>query len=204
MNEKAPFPFDDEAQLVMQSYMRDAQRKLEVLRENYVDPRNVHHFCHGTSWQSHNSYAPDRVSQLQTQSHESYVRFEDVSMGKLPIIAESLNALVNSLIEGFGSTFITTISQVCEENERVVHTVGDAGERYIAALESVEFSVGRDGNVHQPQVMVGSDTMKQLLADPSMQSPQLHARLDALNARKSAEALQRESARKAKFVKEEN
>ncbi|MBX8590064.1 hypothetical protein K5D56_11835 [Pseudomonas cichorii] len=201
MNEKIPFPYDNESRVVMRSFMRDAQEKVEALRETYVDSRNVHSFSHGTSWQSHNSYAPDHVSHLQTQSHESRVSFEDVLMGKLEVIPESLTSLVNSMMDGFGKSFLQTISQVCEENDRVVSTSGSLGEQLIAALEAVEFSVDRDGSIQKPQMMVGSEIMKKILHDSPMLSPELQAKAQTITELKSAQAMEREVARKAKFVK---
>lgn len=201
MNEKAPFPFDDESRMVMRSFMRDALEKLEVLRETYVDARNVHSFSHGTSWQSHNSYAPDRVSHLQTQSHDSQIPFEDVLMGRLEVIPESLTSLVDSMMDGFGRSFFQTLSQVCEENDRVIPTAGSLGEQFIAALDSVEFSVGRDGSIQKPQMMVGTEVMNRIRHDPSLRSAELQAKAQMITELKSAQALEREAARKAKFVK---
>lgn len=204
MEGKTPFPFEKESQIVMRSFTLDAQKKFAALRKIYVDSKNVHSFNHGTSWQSHNSYAPDRVSQLQSQSHESRIAFEDILIGKLQIIPKSLNSLVESLMDGFGQSFLNTISQVCEENDRVVRSAGSLGEQILAALDSVEFSVGRDGTVQVPQLIVGADIMKQILSESSLHSSELQAKADAITELKSTQALEREYARKAKFFKGAN
>lgn len=203
MERKAPFPFDDEARTVMRSYMRDVQTRLEARRNAFVDSKNVHHFSHGTSWQSHNSYDPDRRSELQTQSHEASVLHEDVIIGRLEIISESMHKIVTSLIEGFERTFISTLSDVCEENDRVLRSEGSIADRYLEALDSVDFSVGRDGTVQVPHMIAGGEDVGQLVRASLLQSPDLQARFKLITALKSEQALERESSRKAKFVKEE-
>ena len=203
MDQKKPFPFTDQAQTVMDSYLRDVGEEFASIRGTYVDNRNVHRFSHGTAWQSHNSYAPDRVSNLQTQSYDSYLRFEDLATGRLEVITETKAALVSSMFEGFSRSFFQTISQICEENDRVIPNSKSRAEQLVAAIESVEFSVDREGTVHLPQIMLGTQAMKDFEADSSLRTPELEARMQVIKTLKTAQALEREAARKAKFVKGE-
>lgn len=199
---KHPFPFDIEAENVMDAYMHEAGEKVHAEQGRHVSAQNFQSFNHGASWQSHHSYAPDRVDNLKTLTHETKLDLEDIALGRLGIIESSQSALVRSMADGFAKSLYEMISDVCEENGNVVRGTGSLGEQLLEALESIEFMVDRDGNVSRPEIRVGSGMIERFKTDPSLHSPELQARADAITALKTSQALEKEAARKSKFRKE--
>lgn len=199
--EKQPFPFDAEASAVMNTFMRDAGERFRLAQESYVSNQNVHGFSHGRAWQSHHSYDPDRVDQMKTISHKTELNISDIVLGRLDVIERMLAEITDSMAQSFAASFYQMISDTCEEHGSVVAAGGSLGEQLLQALESIEFTVDRYGNVSLPEFRVGSAMAERMKSDDSLNSPEFQARAAAIRASKSAQALEKEAARKAKFRK---
>jgi hypothetical protein len=68
-------------------------------------------------------------------------------------------------------------------------------------LEKIEFSANKAGEVTLPEIHLGTDTFNQFTRAMQESTQAYKAMVEDIKARKVAEALERESARKAKFVR---
>jgi hypothetical protein len=68
-------------------------------------------------------------------------------------------------------------------------------------LEKIELGVDKDGTVSMPQLHVSPEFGNRMMAALENTSQDYQDRVEALKARKTAEALARETERKAKFVR---
>nr|WP_312972992.1 hypothetical protein [Pseudomonas sp.] len=202
MKRSQPFPFDAQAEAVMTAFGQDARERMRAEQSRIAGSGRVQSFNHGRAWQSHHSYDPDRVDEVQTLEHMVVVDTADVLLGRLGLIESAAAELTNGMAKGFAKMFYELLSDTCEEHGNVVQGGGTLGEQMLEALESIEFSVGRDGKVVLPEFRVGSDIARQLGTDPSVNSPKLDARAQEIMKLKSAQALEKEAARKAKFHRE--
>ncbi|WPO97519.1 hypothetical protein SFA35_12610 [Pseudomonas sp. HR96] len=201
MRDKAhPFPFDAQADLVMKAFMKATGEKLELERKKLGGGDEVQRFSHGGSWQSHHSYAPDRVDQMQTIEHETRLRFEDIMEGRLDVIERTVDEISNGMANSFAKAFYQMISDTCEESGNVIDgSTGSLGEQMLKAIEQVEYSVGRDGQVSLPEFRMPPSLANRVHSDPSLQEPELLARVDEVTKLKTAQALSKEATRKSKF-----
>ncbi|OSN64411.1 hypothetical protein BV349_03825 [Pseudomonas syringae pv. actinidiae] len=201
MSDKAhPFPFDAQADLVMKAFMKATGEKLELERKKLGGGDEVQRFSHGGSWQSHHSYAPDRVDQMQTIEHETRLRFEDIMEGRLDVIERTVDEISNGMANSFAKAFYQVISDTCEESGNVIDgSTGSLGEQMLKAIERVAYSVGRDGQVSLPEFRMHPSLAYSLHSDPSLQEPELLARVDEVTKLKTAQALSEEATRKSKF-----
>lgn len=195
-----PFPFDPQAERVMKAFMQVTGEKLSRAQREVGGGDDVQRFNHGGSWQSHNSHDPDRVDQMQTIAHETRLRFEDILEGRLDVIERTVDEISNSMADSFAKAFYQTLSNTCEEHGNVVDgSSGSLAEQMLKAIEQVEFSVDRDGQVSLPEFRMHPSVAKRLHSDPSLQDPALLARIEEVKKLKTAKALAAEAARKAKF-----
>lgn len=202
MKRSHPFPFDAQAEAVMAAFGQDAGQRMREEQSRIGGSGRVQVFSHGRSWQSHHSYDPDRVDEVQTLEHMMVVDTADILLGRLSLIESTAAELTNGMAAGFAKVFYKMLSDTCEEHGNVVQGGATLGAQMLAALESIEFSVGRDGQVVLPEFRVGSGIAKLLDTDPSSRSPELEARAEEIMRLKSAQALEKEKARKAKFRRE--
>lgn len=202
MKRSHPFPFDAQVEAVMTVFGQDASERMRKEQSRIGGSGRVQIFSHGRSWQSHHSYDPDRVDEAQTLEHMMVVDIADVLLGRLSLIESTAAELTNGMAAGFAKAFYKMLSDTCEEHGNVVQGGVTLGEQLLEALESIEFSVGRDGQVVLPEFRVGSDIAKLLGTDSSLRSPELEARAEEIIRLKSAQALEKEKARKAKFRRE--
>ncbi|KAA8553763.1 hypothetical protein [Pseudomonas marginalis] len=195
-----PFPFDAQAELVMKAFMQVTGEKLSRAQREVGGGDDVQRFNHGGSWQSHNSYDPDRVDQMQTIAHQTRLRFEDILEGRLDVIERTVDEISNSMADSFAKAFYQMLSDTCEEHGNVVDaSAGSLAEQMLKAIEQVEYSVDRDGQVSLPEFRMHPSVAKRLHSDPSLQDPALLARIEEVKKLKTAKALAAEAARKAKF-----
>ena len=201
MKDKAhPFPFDAQAELVMKAFMSATGERLDQARRQVGGSDEVQRFSHGGSWQSHHSYAPDRVDQMQTIEHETKLRFEDIMEGRLDVIERTVDEISNSMADSFAKAFYQMISDTCEESGNIIDgSTGSLGEQMLKAIEQVEYSVDRDGQVSLPEFRMHPSVAKRLHSDPSLQEPALLARVEEIKKLKTAQALAEEAERKSKF-----
>lgn len=195
-----PFPFDAQAELVMKAFMKATGERLDQARRQVGGSDEVQRFSHGGSWQSHHSYAPDRVDQMQRIEHETRLCFEDIMEGRLDVIERTVDEISNSMADSFAKAFYQMISDTCEESGNVIDgSTGSLGEQMLKAIEQVEYLVDRDGQVSLPEFRMHPSLVKRLHSDPSLQEPALLARVEEVKKLKIAQALAEEAARKFKF-----
>ncbi|KHK66442.1 MULTISPECIES: hypothetical protein [Pseudomonas] len=195
-----PFPFDAQAELVMKAFMQATGEKLNRAQRQVGGGDDVQRFSHGGSWQSHHSYDPDRVDQMQTIEHETRLRFEEIMEGRLDVIERTVDEISNSMADSYAKAFYRMLSDTCEEHGNVIDgSAGTLGEQMLKAIETVEYSVDRDGQVSLPEFRMHPSLAKRLHSDPSLHEPQLLARVEEVKKIKITQALAAEAARKAKF-----
>ncbi|MCT8951462.1 hypothetical protein MN546_03205 [Pseudomonas lundensis] len=201
MRDKAhPFPFYTEAKLVMEAFMKATGERLDQARRQVGGGDNVQRFSHGGSWQSHHSYAPDRVDQMQTIEHETRLRVEDIMEGQLQVIERTAEEISSSMADSYAKAFYQMLSDTCEESGNFIDgSAGSLGEQILKAIEQVEYSVDRNGQVSLPEFRMHPDLAKHLHSDPSLRDPVLLAKAEEIKALKTAQALAGEAARKSKF-----
>lgn len=201
MRDKAhPFPFDTQAGLVMKAFREETWERLDQARRQVGGGDNVQRFSHGGSWQSHHSYAPDRVDRMQTLEHETRLRLEDIMDGRLEVIENTVEDISRSMAASYAKAFYQMLSDTCEESGNVIDgSTGSLGEQMLKAIEQVEYSVDRDGQVSLPEFRMHPTLAKRLHSDPSLQDPVLLARAEEIKQLKIAQALAEEASRKSKF-----
>jgi hypothetical protein len=197
-----PFPFDSEARLVMQAFGQEVLKQLRKSQHAYVDPRNVQRFLHGRSWQSHQSYDPDQVSELERHQHQMNIKFDDIMLRRLELIESTLNELSSEMAEAFIRSLYSTVSEACDKYGNVVSAGKEPARAYIEMLEKIQFGVDRNGSVSIPQIHAGTAAIDAFRRDKTMNSIEFEEKVSKITEMKSAEALERKAARKAKFTKE--
>lgn len=201
MKHRHAFPFDVEANHVMQAFGNEVKALLRLNQEAFVDPQNIQRFRHGRTWQSHQSYAPDRVSELNSHEHKVGIRIDDIILGRVAIIQKEITNLAIAMSESFARAMFSTISETCETHGNVVHGGDGPAKAFIDMLEKIEFGVDRNGQVSLPQVFGGPGLNEKFTRDTTMNTAEYKALIDEIIERKSKDALLREAARKEKFSK---
>ncbi|CAN7412686.1 hypothetical protein LJR232_002499 [Aquipseudomonas alcaligenes] len=196
-----PFPFDVEANHVMQAFGREVKALLRLEQETFVDPNNIQRFQHGSAWQSHQSHNPDQVSKLSSHEHRIDIKFEDIVLGRISIVQEKIRELATAMSDSFTATMITTLSETCETHGNVVHGGQGPAKAFMDMLEKVEFGVNRNGEVSLPQILGGVGLSEIITSDKTMNSEEYITKINKITEQKSKEALQKEVSRKAKFLK---
>lgn len=167
----------------------------------FMNLDNAQRVRHGGEFQSPaNPQAVESGLKQHTATLET--KFDDVVNNKLGLITRSLESVSEQMQKQFAEMFYATLSDACEQTGNVVdaQAEGSHQEAFAAILEKIELVADREGNVEMPQMHVSPETGDRLIESFREVSPEYEARVNAIKARKIAEAVQREVERKAKFV----
>ncbi len=195
------FPYDAEAAMFNDAVTRALVGLQKQIVAEYLPPQNTQRFRHGRAWRTPaNSEALD--GQFQTHSAILETRFDDIIKNDLAVIERNFNQVRETMHKQFAEMFYSTVTAACNQSGNIVdaQAAGSLEEAFMAALEKIEFGIDKDGTVHIPEVHVSPGLGDRMLAALESTSQEYQDRIEALKARKTAEALARETERKAKFV----
>jgi hypothetical protein len=198
---RAYFSYAQGAQAFNTAFTRAIVQIHKRAMAQYLLPENTQRFRHGGAWRDAGN--PEAFVG-QPQMHSAYLetRFDDIVDNNLEVIERSLRSITESLHQQFAKMIYSNISAVCEASGNTVDTKaeGSIEAAFIAMLEKIEFAVDRDGNISMPEFHVSPETGQKMLDALKNAPPGYQERVEALKARKTAEALAREAERRAKFV----
>jgi len=168
----------------------------------YLNPENTHRFKHGGQW-AHPA-APDVLpGDMKAHSAQTEVSFDKLVNHDLTVIDKVLRQLSESIERQFTQMMYSTVSAAAESVGNTVDakTAGSPHEAIAQMLEKVEFSSDKFGNVTPPTIHAGPETVQAMLKSAADAPPEFRQRIEANKARKTAEAVEREVQRKARFVR---
>jgi hypothetical protein len=175
----------------------------EVNRERLstvISSRNTHRFRHGGDW-SHPSSPDLSDGQLKKHGVEVVARFEELLRHDLGMLPRILQELSEGFHEQFMRSFYQTVNEACEKSGNSVSAKTQGLESaLLEMMEKIEFSVTEDGQVSMPQIHAAPDVVKKLIELENTGSAEFRGRVKAIQERKGKEALDRELARRARFV----
>jgi hypothetical protein len=168
----------------------------------YLSPENTHRFKHGGQW-AHPA-APDVLpGDMKAHSAQTEVSFDKLVNHDLTVIDQVLRQLAESMERQFAQMMYSTVSAAAESVGNTVDAkaAGSAHEAFAQMLEKIQFSADKFGNVTLPTIHLGPETLQTLQRSAADAPLEFHQRIEAIKARKRAEALEREVQRKARFVR---
>lgn len=176
------------------------QAKLAV--SQYTSDENTMRLRHGGEWQ--HPGAPEAVGTgMQPHSAVIATDFKELVDHDLGAIDRAAKQLVDSLGKQFAQMVYSTVAASCDQTGNVVDAKasGSLTEAFLKGIEKVEFSVDRNGQVRLPEVHLHPTAFAHMKAALETAPPEFAARMEAIKASKTADALKREEERKAKFVR---
>lgn len=194
------FEFKDESEAFNASLVQKIREIQGGFVRSHISDENMQRFRHGTAWTYRANEEVD-PGQLQTISSGWTVRYEQVIDGDLSIIESSLTSVAEDMRAQFMKMMYSTISEACDRVGNVVDgkQTGSIAASFVEMLRKIELSVGRDGQVHMPQIHVSPETGEKMIAELQAQPPEFEAEVERIKAEKIAAAHEREMLRKSKF-----
>lgn len=168
----------------------------------FVSPENAHHLRHGEDWR--HPGLPDAISGgVQQHTSEVVFKFQDVVNHDLGSIDRHVQKITEDMGRQFQQMMYATISAACDQTGNIVDAKAEGGplEGFAAMLEKIQFGADKHGKVSEPQIHMGPETLEKLREAEKSASPELLLRINAVRARKTAEAIEREAQRKARFLR---
>ncbi|MDD5390780.1 MAG: hypothetical protein PHD37_15680 [Gallionellaceae bacterium] len=178
-----------------------AKLQKEVVSK-YMSPENTHRFRHGGDW-SHPGVPEAIDGGMQTHSAVVETRFQDLIDNDLDAIDRSARHLIEEMHQQFVQMLYLTVTAACDQTGNTVdaQAEGSLPEAFIAMMEKIEFVADKNGNVTLPQIHANPETATRMMVELETAPSEYKERVEAIKARKTIEAIEREAERKAKFTR---
>ncbi|RDI97440.1 hypothetical protein DVT68_16990 [Dyella solisilvae] len=184
------------------AFAREVKERMDAVTGEIVSRDNVQHFRHGGAWQ--HPANPDAVDGgMKTHSALTQTSFDEIINHDLGSIERALNQVTESMTQGFFESLYSLVSDSCTSVGNVVSARDGVPvwELLYEVFEKIELSVDRDGEVHMPQLHVGSEDFSNFNEKLKAAPPEFHQRFRELQTRKVEEARIREANRRSKFTR---
>lgn len=190
----------------VENFNESLRRLLSTLQQStmakYINPENAQRIKHGAAFC--NPAAPQVYNGgLETHSTLFDIALESIAAHDVKVLERCFNSFQEDMEAQFASMIYSSLSKVCDQTGNVVDAKesGSLPLAFLEMLEKIEFSANKAGEVTLPEIHLGTDTFNQFTRAMQESTPAYKAMVEDIKARKVAEALERESARKAKFVR---
>jgi len=180
-------------------FLRDA---LKVRRSQLVPAENVQRFRHGDDW-SHPGLPNAYNAGMQQHSSEIVIKFDELVNHDLSTIPRYVGKLVEDLNAQFQRSMFATISATCDQSGNLVDASEAGGpiEGIAAMLEKIRFTADKHGKVQRPQIHMSPELIEKFREAQASAPPELLHRIQQLDELRTAEAIEEEIQRKARFVR---
>jgi len=195
------FAAPSKAKAIMQGFTRVAMEKHAEKSKHLVSPENRVRVRHGQAWISP-GLPEARSGGLRTHSAIQEVSFEDILNHNLTLIDRLSDELAESFARQMAEMVYSLVKEVCDGTGNVVAATPELPlhEHIYQALEKIEYTAGKNGEVQKPAFHIHPSNLDRFRAAANATTPELEARFAALDAQKQAQALAKESERRAKFL----
>jgi hypothetical protein len=168
----------------------------------YLRPESSQRFKHGRQW-VRPAVSDDLPTDMKVHSAQAEVPFDKIVNHDLTVIDQVLDQLAKSMERQFAQLLYSTVSAAAESVGNTVDAklAGSPYEAFAQMLEKVQFSADKFGKVSPPEIHLAPEAFQALQASFADAPPEIHQRIEAIRARKTADALEREARRKARFVR---
>lgn len=182
------------------------QKLLSALQQRlmakYINPESAQRVKHGAMFS--NPAAPQVYNgEIETHSMVFDISIESLATHDLTILERYFNHIQEDMEAKFARMIYGSVAKVCDQSGNVVDVKksGSLQLAFLDMLEKIEFSVDKTGEVRLPEIHLGTDAFNEFERTMQQSTPEYHALVEDVKARKVAEALNREIERKARFVR---
>lgn len=179
--------------------LRRAHKKFVA---NFILPENIQRFYHGSGWR-YPGNASAGEGHMQEIASELTTKLDDVILQDLSLLNQAFRKVNDDMQRQFAHIMYSTMSTACDTTGNVVDAQkeGSLANGFITMLEKIELAADKNGEVKMPEIHAAPEIAERMMKELQASSPEFQERVKMIKEKKIAEALDREAARKAKFVR---
>lgn len=200
-DESPPFAFAGEGDEFENRFGQEIIRRFRQSLLRGMPEENLQLYAHGTGWSHSTSDGPSE-SKFAARSVEGVMKIADVVGGELGALPRYVEEMAQSFAQLQQRDFAQTAQAAAAQAGNIVSAKTER-ELYLALLRKVEYGVGPDGKVTQPEFWGGGPGFRGKVEELLSTDAEFRAEVERLVAQKTAEALEREAIRKSRFKKSE-
>lgn len=205
MNIKTPFLQKKVSEAYMIGFTKDVGDRSAQMRNKLLDSRNVLSFQHGRKFESPADEFGDTSTEMTRHSSITELHLKDVVRGDPTVTFWAAMTVSEQMHESIMDSMISTLNRSTAQSGNVVNAGGRPfPEAFAEMLEMIQPSLGDDGELLLPTMLVHPSQGRKLVAELEAAGPEFERRIDELKARKKLEAEENETARLNRFERRRN
>lgn len=189
----------------MIGFTKDVGDRSAQMRNKLLDSRNVLSFQHGRKFESPADEFGDTSTEMTRHSSITELHLKDVVRGDPTVTFWAAMTVSEQMHESIMDSMISTLNRSTAQSGNVVNAGGRPfPEAFAEMLEMIQPSLGDDGELLLPTMLVHPSQGRKLVAELEAAGPEFERRIDELKARKKLEAEENETARLNRFERRRN
>ena len=198
----APFVDGKGERAIYQSLGEAIRLTIQNNVQQFVAPENVQHLYHGEAWVHNVDTADPEPGQFIEHMVELEVKFQDIADNDFSVLPKYIHDTAEGMTSQTVSELFSVVAKSTEKtgNSVSVKEEGSFKQAFLRMLETIEFSVGRDGQVQRPEMHLSPQMYEQVLPELQQSDETFRQQVDAITREKEQQALQAEADRLAKFA----
>lgn len=198
----APFVDSKGERAIYQALGEAIRSTIQNNVQQFVAPENVQHLYHGEAWVHNVDTADPEPGQFTEHMVELEVKFQDIADNDFSVLPRYIHDTAEGMTSQTVSELFSVVAKSTEKsgNNVSVKEEGSFKQAFLRMLETIEFSVGRDGQVQRPEMHLSPQMYEQILPELQQEDETFRQQVDAITKEKEQQALQAEADRLAKFA----
>ena len=176
---------------------------VEQQRDTIMPRENVISYSHGEGWMAWQDGDDEETHEFQEHRHEEIIKFEYIVDHKISILQNQILRIVEGMHGNFMKMMFQTMHEATQKSGNVVDAQKHAStaDAFLESLRQIEFGVDQHGEISRPQFCLSPKVYDKFVKDLETQDADFKKKVEEITKAKEAAALERESARKARFTK---
>jgi len=186
----------------MAAFAKKLAEANRIASHDFIAKENIHRLRHGRDWGFLHASPEAFDGGMKVHSTEISTSIEDIARHRVECLSLSLASAASEMESQFARNLYQTVNDACESTGNTVSATDNSSlaEAFYAAIEKVEFTADKSGQVHLPTMHAAPETARRMQADLEASSEEFRKKFEEMKERKIKEALEREDERKRRFV----
>lgn len=200
--EMSYFSMTQKSRDFMAAFARKLAEANRLGSQNLITKENIYRLRHGRDWGFIHATPDAFDGKIKVHSSEVITDLEDIADHRIESLSVALSSVTSDMNLQFAKNLYETVSDVCESKGNTVSAADtpSLAEAFYAAIEKIEFTADKFGEVHLPTIHASPGTVEKMHAELEASTEDFKKRFEEMKENKIKEAQRKEAERKSRFL----
>ena len=200
-----PFAYEADSVAFEQRWLEEIPGRVYELQTRIIPEQNILKYTHGAAWSFHNDEGKQVPGEFEKQEEVVTFHMSLQQNGELEKLTQLADDFARQMAGGMQRKMFQDVEEITKQTGNTFtwkKSEKNAPAVFLEMLQKTAFGVTPEGALSMPEFVNFDPAFLAELEAHLAANPDYRNQVDAIKAQKSAEAMAREAARKAKFQRE--